>query len=51
MTTYKFDYKLKGDVTPYISKFIRVNEQKIEAAAEIVSQLTKHGIIERRSTA
>ena len=28
-----------------------MNEQKREAAAEIVSQLTQHGIIERRSTA
>ena len=43
----KFDYKLKGDVTPYISKFIPVNVLKRPVATKIVSKLTDHGIIKR----
>ena len=44
---YKFSYKLKGEVTPFISKFLPVNDLKRPAATEIVNKLTVHGIIKR----
>ena len=44
---YKFNYKLMGDVTPFISKFIPVNDMKRPAVTEIVSKLVEHGIIKR----
>ena len=47
---YKFSYRLKGEVTPYISKFIPVNDLKRPAATEIVNKLTEHGIIKRKSS-
>ena len=47
---YKFSYRLKGEVTPYISKFIPVNDLKRPAATEIVNKLTEHGIIKRMSS-
>jgi hypothetical protein len=47
---YKFSYKLKGEATPFISKFIPENNLKRPAATEIVSKLTEHGIIKRMSS-
>ena len=44
---YKFNYKLKGEVTPYILKFISVNDLKRPAATEIVNKLAEHSIIKR----
>ena len=44
---YRFNYRVRGEATPYISKFIPVNDLKRPAATEIVNKLTKHGIIKR----
>ena len=44
-TGKEFSYRVRGEASPYISKFIPVNDLKRNNATEIVNKLTEHGII------
>ena len=44
---YRFSCRVRGEATPYISKFIPVNDLIRNAATELVNKLTEHSIIKR----